>query len=97
MLIKLAGQVVYQGQRLSAAEIEEKYGARAIAEHETADFDELRSKRNVLLRACDWTQVPDAALTSEQKAKWTAYRTALRDLPESVADLDKVEWPVAPA
>ena len=56
----------------------------------------LRNERNALLRACDWTQVPDAALTTEQKAAWTKYRKMLRDLP-SVADLDKEEWPVAPA
>ena len=30
----------------------------------------LRNERNALLRACDWTQVPDAALTTEQKAAW---------------------------
>lgn len=57
----------------------------------------LRNERNTLLRACDWTQVPDAALTAEQKAAWTKYRKALRDLPETAGNLDKVEWPVAPA
>lgn len=62
-----------------------------------AMLEVLRNERNTLLRACDWTQVPDAALTAEQKAAWTKYRKALRDLPGSIADLDKVEWPVAPA
>lgn len=85
---------------VSEQEAREIFGASEVAiatARREAMLEVLRTERNTLLRACDWTQVPDAALTAEQKAAWTEYRKTLRDLPESVADLDKVEWPVAPA
>ncbi|MEC5207374.1 hypothetical protein QF022_002330 [Vogesella perlucida] len=56
----------------------------------------LRAERNRRLAECDWTQLSDAPLTAEQKAAWANYRQALRDLPEAVADLDNVVWPVKP-
>lgn len=57
----------------------------------------LRIKRNQLLKACDWTQVPDSALSDEKKAEWTAYRTALRNLPANTADPANPTWPEKPA
>jgi len=59
--------------------------------------DALRVERNRRIALCDWTQLPDAPLAGEQKAAWATYRQALRDLPESAADLDNVVWPVQPA
>ena len=59
-------------------------------------LSKLRYKRNLLLAACDWTQVPDSALTDEVKAEWTAYRTALRDLPATTDDAANPTWPVKP-
>lgn len=61
-----------------------------------AKLDLLRAERNRRIAACDWTQLPDAALSAEQKAAWASYRQALRDLPEATADLDNVAWPVKP-
>jgi len=43
----------------------------------------LRKRRNALLTACDWTQVPDAPLDDAQREAWRVYRQALRDLPET--------------
>lgn len=60
-------------------------------------MERLRADRDRLLSACDWTQMPDSALTDELRADWAAYRQALRDLPETVSDPAAVEWPVAPA
>lgn len=57
----------------------------------------LRRRRDALLTASDWTQVPDAPFPAEQRAAWAAYRQALRDLPETTTDLAAVEWPAAPA
>jgi len=57
----------------------------------------MRADRNRLLTDCDWTQVSDAPVTDEQRAAWCIYRQALRDLPETTADLAAVVWPVAPA
>ncbi|MGR2681139.1 tail fiber assembly protein [Chromobacterium haemolyticum] len=58
---------------------------------------DLRMRRTMLLRECDWTQMQDAALSSEQKAAWQAYRQKLRDLPEAITDIKHVTWPVRPA
>jgi len=43
---------------------------------------QLRSKRDSLLSASDWTQLPDSPLSQEQKTKWTQYRQYLRDIPQ---------------
>ena len=43
---------------------------------------EIRSKRDQLLTASDWTQMPDSPLSQEQKTKWTQYRQYLRDIPQ---------------
>ena len=41
--------------------------------------DAIRLKRNDLLQASDWTQLPDA-LTEEKRGIWAAYRKKLRDM-----------------
>lgn len=57
---------------------------------------EIRSKRQSLLSACDWTQLTDAVLSIEEKAAWQEYRQALRDIPQTFVDPNDVVWPVAP-
>lgn len=57
---------------------------------------EVRSKRQALLSACDWTQLPDAVLSIEEKAAWQEYRQALRDVLQTFVFPDDVVWPVAP-
>lgn len=54
------------------------------------------TQRDMLLAACDWTQLPDVPLTDEQKIAWQAYRQALRDLPQTYSDPDAVAWPEPP-
>ena len=34
---------------------------------------QIRAQRNSLLTLCDWTQLPDAPLTTEQKQEWAEY------------------------
>ncbi|MGE5528762.1 MAG: tail fiber assembly protein [Patescibacteria group bacterium] len=55
----------------------------------------LRPRRNALLAATDWTDLPSAPLTAEQKAAWQTYRQALRDLPEKTTSAE-VAWPEMP-
>ena len=55
----------------------------------------IRSERNTILSACDWTQIPDAPLTPEKKAAWTVYRQTLRDFAET-CDPANPAWPVSP-
>ena len=59
-------------------------------------LSDMRAVRDRLLTECDWTQLPDAALTAEQREAWAAYRQALRDLPQTFEDPVTVVWPVKP-
>ncbi len=57
-------------------------------------IDEIRSLRNLKLKETDWSQGAD--IPAALKKKWAVYRKALRDLPESISDPSKVEWPEEP-
>ncbi|SUX29835.1 tail fiber assembly protein [Chromobacterium vaccinii] len=91
-----------RGEILNVSEQEARdvFGAsvQAIADarKETA-LIALRAERDQRLRACDWTQVQDAVLSAEQKSAWAKYRQALRDLPETIADVGQIAWPQLPA
>lgn len=54
----------------------------------------VRSRRNQLLTASDWTQLPDVPLAT--KESWAVYRQALRDITQQ-ADPFNIVWPVPPA
>lgn len=56
---------------------------------------DVRSQRNALLTACDWTQLPDAPLTDTQRLAWRVYRQALRDYP-ALIDIDTWSAPAFP-
>jgi DNA replication initiation complex subunit (GINS family) len=60
------------------------------------DFSRIRAERTAKLAATDWTQLPDAPLTEEEKQAWADYRQALRDLSESFTTVDQVVWPTEP-
>ena len=62
--------VVYEKEPL---DISLNYNPDAIAE-------EHRNKRDKLLAASDFTQLPDVPLSDELKQKWTVYRQELRDI-----------------
>jgi hypothetical protein len=49
----------------------------------------IRSQRNQMLKDSDWTQVADSPV---DKAKWAAYRQALRDITTQ-DDPFKIIWP----
>jgi hypothetical protein len=56
----------------------------------------VRSARDRLIAASDWTQLPDAPLTTTQKAAWKTYRQALRDVTAQAGFPDNVTWPKVP-
>lgn len=61
--------------------------------------DNLRYIRNNMLLQTDWTQMPDAPLSSEQKQQWATYRQQLRDLPSlysTETNIDNVVFPEKP-
>lgn len=56
---------------------------------------DARAKRDALLRSSDWTQIPD--VPEATRAKWTAYRQALRDITAQPAFPATIAWPTPPA
>lgn len=61
--------------------------------------NEIRQERTRLLALCDWTQVPDNALSTEDRNSWRTYRQQLRDLPNqnsTATDIESVSWPEPP-
>jgi len=76
----------WDGEALSEAPTDALEAERAAAN---------REYRNQLLSSTDWTQLPDAPLSDEQKSAYGAYRQALRDLPNHVnfPNLSADDWP----
>ena len=58
-----------------------------------AEANEVRTQRDALLAASDWTQVSDAPV--DQQA-WADYRQALRDVPSQSGFPSDVVWPDKP-
>lgn len=52
---------------------------------------EMRRERDRLLKASDWTQLPDSPVDKEA---WAVYRQELRDLPEREDWPNIQQWPV---
>lgn len=53
-----------------------------------------RRRRDILLKRCDYTQLPDAP---GDKAAWAAYRQALRDVTDQPGFPVAIDWPKEPA
>ena len=68
--------------------------AEELEEIEARKIVEVRSRRNGLLSASDWTQVADAPVDA---AAWAAYRAELRAVPEQAGFPNDVVWPTEPA
>ncbi|MDE1149726.1 MAG: phage tail assembly chaperone [Azospirillaceae bacterium] len=64
-----------------------------------AALADLRIQRDALLSASDIRVLPDrwAVMTDAQRAAWSLYRQALRDLPTTITDPTAPAWPVQPA
>lgn len=58
-----------------------------------ARAEEVRTQRNSLLAASDWTQVADAPV---DQVAWATYRQALRGITAQVGFPETIDWPVAP-
>lgn len=55
---------------------------------------DVKARRNSLLMATDWTQLPDAPLAT--KAAWATYRQALRDITAQPGYPLNIIWPDRP-
>lgn len=56
--------------------------------------DAAIQKRNNLLLASDWTQLPDAPA---DKTAWSIYRQHLRDIPQQTDFPIKIDWGTPPS
>ena len=66
----------------------------------TKMWNDIRGRRNGLLKDSDWTQLEDAPISNETKLAWRAYREALRQLPDTQSNatsIDDIGWPGPPS
>lgn len=61
----------------------------------TEGVSDPRIRRNILLAACDWTQLPDVPSWVNVQA-WRTYRQKLRDITTQTGFPDRVVWPTPP-
>ena len=59
-------------------------------------WNDIRAKRDSILKDTDWTMTTGATV---DQAQWAAYRQNLRDLPQTYKDKtpDDVVWPTQPS
>ena len=59
-------------------------------------WDDIRTKRDEILRSTDWTMTTGATV---DQAQWAAYRQTIRDIPQTYKDKtpDDVVWPTQPS
>ena len=75
---------------------EEEYN-EAIAEYKiVAGWEDIRNKRNQLLKDSDYIMFPDITISAEKKEEWETYRQALRDIPQDYDSPDEVVYPDKP-
>ena len=62
------------------------------------NWTKVSMMRNFLLMDSDWTQVGDAPISAEEKAKWVTYRQKLRDIPQDQKEIaaNSVVFPITP-
>tara|TARA_R100000773_G_scaffold31592_1_gene26954 strand:- start:783 stop:1106 length:324 start_codon:yes stop_codon:yes gene_type:complete len=74
----------------------EKINAEKILELDDENWENIRKKRNYLLKSSDWTMTPGSTVDQSQ---WSAYRQNLRDLPQKYKNksLKTIVWPTIPS
>ena len=58
-------------------------------------WEDIRVKRDNLLKDSDWSAFPDAN-PKPSKESWLTYRQELRDLPSTFKNPEEVVWPEKP-
>ena len=76
--------------------VDELQGMADRAAEADLDLTMVRSQRDGMLSAADWTQLGDAALGDHTPQEWATYRQALRDLPSVYSRVSEVVWPTPP-
>ena len=72
--------------------------AASFAKSTIINWTKITLMRNFLLMDSDWTQLGDAPLSADEKAKWVTYRQKLRDIPadQKNAAANTVVFPITP-
>ena len=74
---------------------------KAVEKVEDTEDTKLRNLtlRGSLLKASDWTQLPDSPLSSDKKTEYQTYRQALRDITthSNWPNLEDSDWPTKPS
>ena len=84
---------VITGKTITRDYTQEEKDAIAAAQPTTDEkWVMVRSRRNQLLKECDWWGSSDLTMSDAQ----TAYRKALRDLPASKSNPDDIIFPSKP-
>jgi hypothetical protein len=91
------GKVVY----LTPQEILERNNATVVWQQGAFNraMSALRSKRNQLLKDCDYTILQDSVLTPAKKSEWMVYRTNLRNITQGLTTVEQINslaFPVPP-
>ena len=76
--------------------VDELQGMADRAAEADLDLTMVRSQRDGMLAAADWTQLGDAALGDHTPEEWATYRQSLRDLPSVYSRVSEVVWPNDP-
>ena len=58
-------------------------------------WEQIRTKRDALLKDSDWAAFPDSTPKPSKEA-WLSYRQSLRDVPQSFSAPEEVVWPNKP-
>ena len=83
---------------LTGKELEDylAYCALAQTEQKAIFAATARAQRNSLLVASDWIELPSCPFSDIKKQEWSAYRQALRDIPQQPGFPTEITWPVPP-
>ena len=82
--------------KAEVASLDERINEYKVLELEDDSWENVRKKRDYLLKSTDWTVTPGSTV---DQAQWSAYRQILRDLPQTYKDKtsDDVVWPTQPS
>ena len=69
------------------------YGEKVL-ELDDSTWENIRSKRDYILKSTDWTVTPGCTV---DQAQWSAYRQNLRDIPQTYSKLEDINWPTNPS
>lgn len=72
------------------------FATKLWVEDENLAIAYILPKRQKLLYASDWTQIPNNPLTLQEQENWAKYRQALRDITSQFGYPFNITWPTPP-